>query len=105
MDTTRLLYQPLHIGILGYPRVVPELTGDIGHQFSATHAIISLLPALKDATVTSLLQTFLKQTAHQNSITPTHFCFWCMLKKPACILSLTHSLPQHSILLIFQVIF
>lgn len=55
VDIARLLCYPLHTGILGYPRTDP--VGDISHQFSATHAIISLLSALKDVTVSCLLQT------------------------------------------------
>lgn len=73
VDIARLLCYPLHTDILGYPRMDP--VGDISHQFSATHAIISLLSALKDVTV-SLLPTLLKQTVHQNSSTiKTHFYF------------------------------
>lgn len=62
MDTTRLLCHHLHTGSLGCPKIDPA--GDTGDQFSATHAMISLLPALKDVTVFFLLQIFLKQTAH-----------------------------------------
>ena len=71
MDITRLLCYPLHTGILGCPTIDP--VSDTGHQFSATHAIINFLPALKDITVFFLLQTFPKLTAHQNSITTNSY--------------------------------
>lgn len=78
----RLLCYPLHTGIRGHPRIDPV---DTSHQFSA---IISLLPALKDVTVSSLLQM------KQNSITTnSHFYFWRMLKNQ--LVFSTHSLSQH----------
>lgn len=82
----------MHTDILGYPRIDP--VGDISHQFSATHAIISLLSALKDVTV-SLLQALLKQTVHQNRSTIKTLLFLVHAEEPTFVLCSTHLLPQH----------
>lgn len=76
-DTTRLLCHHFHTGMLGYPKIDPA-----GDQFRATHAMISVLPALKD--VMSLYFSCYKHSKNRMPIKivllPTHTSFWCTLK-------------------------
>lgn len=90
--------------MLGYPKIDPA--GDTGDHFRATHAMISLLPALTD--VMSLYFSCYKHSKNRMPtkivLLPTHTSVWYMLKISLCFAN-SPAASVISILLVFQIIF